>query len=131
MDILEKYYDAFNGQNVAGMLGLLTDDVEHYPSQGELRKGKGSFEEFLNHMNNCYLEKVANLKTLYSTDGTFAAAEFDLDGKYLKTDGDFIPANGQTYKLRVGAFFDIENGKIKRVSNHYNLNKWLEQVGGK
>ncbi|MGE0240292.1 MAG: isopropylmalate/homocitrate/citramalate synthase, partial [Parvibaculaceae bacterium] len=39
-------------------------------------------------------------------------------------------AKGQGYKLRVGAFFEIRNGKITRVSTHYNLKDWTRQVLG-
>ena len=30
--------------------------------------------------------------------------------------------------LRAGAFFDIRDGKIVRVTNYYNLEHWLKQV---
>ena len=38
-------------------------------------------------------------------------------------------ASGQRYTLPVGAFFDIRDGQIARVTNYYNLNDWLRQVG--
>lgn len=41
---------------------------------------------------------------------------------------DLPPARGQRYERRVGAFFDIADGAIVRVSNHYNLADWLCQV---
>jgi steroid delta-isomerase-like uncharacterized protein len=56
------------------------------------------------------------------------AAEFQLEGEYLLTDSDLPPARGQRYRLRVGAFFDIVDGRIARVTNHYNLADWLQQV---
>ncbi|MBZ0222866.1 MAG: isopropylmalate/homocitrate/citramalate synthase, partial [Dokdonella sp.] len=28
-----------------------------------------------------------------------------------------------------GAFFEIHDGRITRVSNYYNLQDWLRQVG--
>jgi len=40
------------------------------------------------------------------------------------------PANGQKYVLPGGAFFDIRGGKIARVTNYYNLQDWIAQVGG-
>ncbi|MFM8801313.1 MAG: hypothetical protein ACKOEE_12280, partial [Tagaea sp.] len=43
-------------------------------------------------------------------------------------DGPHPPARGQRYTLRVGAFFDLADGKIARVSNHYNVKAWLDQV---
>ena len=39
------------------------------------------------------------------------------------------PDNGQTYVLPAGAFFEIRDGKVARISNTYNLNDWIAQVG--
>ena len=47
------------------------------------------------------------------------------------TDEGLPPAAGQTYHLRVGAFFDIGEGQITRISNHYNLADWIAQVEGR
>ncbi|SEJ93602.1 conserved hypothetical protein, steroid delta-isomerase-related [Sphingobium sp. AP50] len=127
--LLQSYYDAFNRGDAAAMLALLTDDVVHEPSQGAVRTGKAAFADFLTHMNRCYSEQVIDPVFLTSADGTRGAAEFMLEGRYLETDSDLPAATGQTYRLRVGAFFDIVDGRIARVSNHYNLADWLAQVG--
>lgn len=129
-NILEQYYQCFNAGNYNGMLDLLSEDVVHDPCQGTPRRGKSQFREFLQHMERCYKEQVHEPCIFYSADGRRAAAEFMLSGTYLSTDSDLPPANGQTYRLRVGTFFDIENGKITRVTNHYNLQDWLRQIGG-
>ena len=72
---------------------------------------------------------VRALRDTASSDGKRAAAEFELSGTYLQTDSDLPPAKGQTYCLRVGTFFEIDGNRIKRVSNHYNLQDWLRQIG--
>lgn len=126
--ILESYYAAFNRGDAEAMLALLHDDVVHEPSQGEPRHGKAAFRDFLAHMNRCYAERVIDPVFLASADSSRGAAEFMLTGEYLQTDGDLPPARGQRYELRVGAFFEIANGAILRVSNHYNLADWLRQV---
>lgn len=126
--VLDQYYQNFNAANYAGMLALLSDDVVHEPSQGDPRKGKQLFREFLQHMERCYKEQVHDPVILVSADGTRAAAEFMLTGTYLNTDSDLPPAKGQQYRLRVGTFFELANGRITRVSNHYNLQHWLRQI---
>jgi steroid delta-isomerase-like uncharacterized protein len=127
-NILERYYQCFNNGAYTGMLELLAEDVLHEPCQGAPRIGKHKFTEFLQHMERCYLEQVHNPCIFYSADGKRAAAEFELTGTYLVTDGELPPAHGQTYRLRVGTFFEIEAGRIKRVTNHYNLENWLQQI---
>jgi steroid delta-isomerase-like uncharacterized protein len=126
--LIRDYYAAFNAQDWNGMLALLTDDVAHDISQGGRETGRDAFKAFMAHMDTSYREKVRELVVMVAAGGTRAAAEFELDGEYLKTDGNFPQANGQRYTLRVGAFFDVKNGKIARVSNHYNLKDWLAQV---
>ena len=127
--LIRAYYDRFNTRDREGFLTLLSPAVVHDISQGASEKGKARFARFLAHMDECYRERVSALVIMVDADGGRAAAEFRLDGRYLKTDGDFSRATGQRYRLRVGAFFEIRNGRIARVSNHYNLKDWLRQVG--
>lgn len=126
--LIQSYYAAFNRMDAASMLELLTGHVIHEPSQGDLRHGKIAFGEFLEHMNRCYAETVVDPVVMVSSDGKRAAAEFMLNGRYLVTDEGLPTAHGQSYRLRVGAFFEIESGQIARVSNHYNLADWIRQV---
>ena len=65
--VLLQYYQAFNSGNYEGMLALLSDDVLHEPSQGEPRKGKQLFREFLQHMERCYKEQVIDPVSLMRT----------------------------------------------------------------
>jgi steroid delta-isomerase-like uncharacterized protein len=63
-------------------------------------------------------------------EGTRVAAEYVVHGEYLVGDEGLPAANGQRYILPGGAFFDIADGRIARVSNYYNLPDWIRQVGG-
>jgi steroid delta-isomerase-like uncharacterized protein len=127
-ELIFDYYACFNRGDYNGMLDLLGDEVVHEPSQGQPRIGKVLFSEFLSHMERCYKEQVVDPVVMVSDDERNAAAEFMLVGSYLNTDGNLPQATGQQYRLRVGAFFELENGFIQRVSNHYNLRDWLQQV---
>jgi steroid delta-isomerase-like uncharacterized protein len=60
--------------------------------------------------------------------GTRAAAEFTVHGSYIGTDEGLPPATGQSYVLPAGAFFELRDGKVARISNHYNLRDWVGQV---
>ena len=128
--LIALYYQAFNDQNTSKMLECLGNPFVHEVNQGERRQGKKKFAEFLEHMHDCYHEQLSDIVIMTNIDGSQAGAEFNLKGKYLKTDEGLPEANGQTYKLRVGAFFKIRNEKIVRVSTHYNLEDWANQVLG-
>jgi steroid delta-isomerase-like uncharacterized protein len=126
--LIRHYYDTFNSGDREALLALLDDGVVHEINEGGVESGKQAFGAFLARMDRCYRETVEDLQVFAGEDPSRAAAEFFIRGEYLATDDGLPEANGQTYHLRVGAFFEIKEGKISRVSNHYNLQAWLEMV---
>ena len=60
--------------------------------------------------------------------GSRAAAEYVVHGVYKATDEGLPLAQGQSYVLPGGAFFDVAGGRITRVSNYYNLEDGMAQV---
>ena len=129
IELVQAYYDAFNAGDMPTFLGLLSEDVVHDINQGERQQGKAAFAAFMDKMNRCYKERLSDIVVMQSADGSRAAAEFVVHGQYLADDEGLPPAQGQTYVLPAGAFFHIHCGKIARVTNYYNLNDWVEQVG--
>ena len=130
LDLIERYYAAFNAGDMAAFLELLAEDVVHDINQGKREVGKAAFAEFMRHMNRCYRERLVDMQVMASDSGERAAAEFVVLGEYLTTDEGLPPATGQTYRLPAGAFFTVRDGKVARVSNYYNLPDWIAQVGG-
>jgi ketosteroid isomerase-like protein len=109
-ETIRAYYDAFNRQDMEAFLDLLHDDVIHDINQGGRQVGKDAFRDFMAHMNRSYRETLTDIVIMSNDDG--------------------LPeANGQTYILPAGAFFEIRDGKVARISNTYNLNDWIAQVG--
>ena len=126
--LLQNYYAAFNQQDMNTFLSLLTDDVIHDINQGDREVGKEAFATFMVRMNRNYKEQIVELSITTNEAGDRAAVEFTVLGEYLATDEGLPEANGQTYNLPAGAFFDIKDGKVARVTNYYNLNDWIAQV---
>lgn len=128
--LIRSYYEAFNKKDWEGFFALLNEDVVHDLNQGKREVGKPAFRSFMDRMNRCYGENLTDIVVMTSPDGKRAAAEFVVNGTYLGTDDGLPEANGQTYKLPGGAFFEVENGKVKRITNYYNMQDWLAQVRG-
>jgi len=126
--LIENYYQAFNNGDMDTFLSLLTDDVVHDINQGAREQGKAAFAKFMQKMNHHYREQLENIVVMVNADGSRAAAEFVVLGEYLNTDEGLPEANGQTYRLPAGAFFDIRDGKVARITNYYNLGDWIAQV---
>lgn len=127
--LIAAYYASFNAGDREGFLALLTEDVAHDINQGEREVGREAFARFFDHMEECYAEEIRDIVVMVDETGTRAAAEFMVHGRYKKTDSGLPPAAGQRYVLPAGAFFDVRDGKVARISNTYNLNDWLRQVG--
>lgn len=127
-EIVERYFAAFNAGDTSGMLALISDKVEHHVNQGELRSGRAAFAEFCSHMGVSYREALHDIVVFVNDDGTRAAAEFIVEGEYLQTDPGLPEARGQRYRLPAGSFFEIENGRITRITTYYNLKDWIAQV---
>ena len=133
-ELVLAYYAAFNRGDWDGMLALLADDVAHDLNQGPRETGREAFAAFLERMHRCYREQLRDIVVMATADGARVAAEYVVHGEYLVADEGLPPAHGQRYVLPGGAFFDIAfddaggNGRIRRVSNYYNLEDWLAQV---
>jgi len=130
LKLVENYYAAFNGGDMDTFLNLLTDDVIHDINQGRREVGKAAFTQFMSGMNTSYKEQLVDMVVMASVDGQRAAAEFVVLGEYLKTNEGLPEANGQKYKLPAGAFFEIRDNKVARITNYYNLEDWIAQVSG-
>ncbi|MFL4468836.1 ketosteroid isomerase-related protein [Tateyamaria armeniaca] len=128
MQVVTRYFDAFNAGDTDAMLACLTDDVAHHVNEGQVRKGRTAFAEFCAHMSRCYAETLSDIVILSDPSGTRAAAEYVVNGTYLVTDEGLPEAHGQTYQLPAGSFFDIVDRRIARVTTYYNLADWTRQV---
>lgn len=127
-DLIERYYAAFNAGDMDAFLALLTDDVVHDINQGGREVGKDAFRVFMQGMNTSYREQLEDFAIMTNEDGSRAAAEFVVVGTYLESDSGLPKARGQHYRLPVGAFFEIRDEKVARITNYYNLNDWIAQV---
>jgi steroid delta-isomerase-like uncharacterized protein len=128
INLVERYYAAFNGGDMDTFLNLLTDDVIHDINQGKREIGKEAFTQFMACMNFNYKEQLVDMVIMATDDGKRAAAEFVVLGEYIKTDEGLPAAKGQTYRLPAGAFFEIRDNKVARITNYYNLQDWIAQV---
>ena len=110
------------------MLSCLDPEVQHEANQGGTHTGLDYYRQFLKHMDDCYQENLTDLVFMVDASGNRIACEFIVNGIYKKTDGDLPPATGQAYRLPAGAFLEVANGKIRRVTTYYNLPLWIQLI---
>lgn len=128
MDVIQRYFDAFNAGDIPGMLECLSENVAHHVNEGQVRRGRDAFGAFCAHMARCYAENLTDMVILSDATGTRAASEYVVNGTYIATDAGLPEAHGQTYRLPAGSFFDVADGRITRVTTYYNLADWVRQV---
>ena len=127
-ELVQAYYAAFNRGDWDTMCSYLAEDVAHDLNQGARQVGRATFRAFLDRMNRSYREQLRDIVVMAGPSGR-VGAEYVVEGTYLATDEGLPLATGQRYTLPGGAFFDVAGGKIARVTNYYNLQDWLNQVG--
>jgi steroid delta-isomerase-like uncharacterized protein len=128
INLIRRYYDAFNRGEWSAMLALLDENVAHDINQGGRETGRDRFGAFLQRMNVSYSEQLKSIVVMANESGSRAAAEYSVHGLYKATDEGLPLAQGQSYVLPGGAFFEVVNGRITRISNYYNLEDWMSQV---
>ena len=134
IEVVLGYYNAFNRGDWAGMLALLDEGVVHDLNQGPREVGKPAFAAFLQRMETRCREQLHDIVVMTAPDGHRAAAEFVVHGESIADDAGRSTgsgqarARGQKYVLPGGAFFDIRQGHIQRVSNYCNQQEGIQQV---
>ena len=126
--LVKRYLDAFNKGDVDGMLACLHEDVAHDINQGGREIGREKFRWFMATMNRHYREALSDVVVMADESGRRVAAEFTVRGTYLETAEGLPQADGQSYSLPAGIFFEIDEALISRVSTYYNLADWITQV---
>ena len=126
--LIQKYYEAFNSQNLEVLLECLHPEVIHDINEGDSEIGVHKFRQFLHRMNLHYKEHLHDIVIMLDESGRHACAKFVVHGTYLQTDGGLPPARGQKYEIPALGVFEVENQRIRRVATYYNLKKWIELV---
>jgi steroid delta-isomerase-like uncharacterized protein len=128
LETVQLYYEAFNAKNWKGMLALLHPEVRHEANQGDVRIGLEKFTAFLQKMDEAYEETLTDMVFFSEPLGKRVAVEFVVNGIYKQAEEGLPAAHGQSYVLPAGAFLELTDGKISRVTTYYNLPRWIELV---
>jgi len=128
LETVQQYYEAFNARNWKGMLALLHPEVRHEANQGDVRIGLEKFTAFLQKMDEAYEETLTDMVFFSEPQGKRVAVEFVVNGIYKQAEEGLPEAHGQSYVLPAGAFLEVTDGKISRVTTYYNLPLWIELV---
>ena len=113
--LVKSFLDALNAADHDAALAMLGEDVVHDTHDGR-KIGKDEFRWFLGMASRNFRETISDVAIMVDEGGGRAAAEFTARGVYLSTVEGLPAADGQSYALREGMFFEIDDGLITRVT---------------
>jgi steroid delta-isomerase-like uncharacterized protein len=126
--LIHAFFDALNSGDTAAVLALLDDNVVHDINQGERQIGREKFRWFLATTRAHFDERAADIVVMSAPDAMRGAAEYTLKGDYIATLSGLPKANGQRYSVQAGTFFEVDEGRLTRISTHFNRADWLAQI---
>ena len=125
--LVKSFLDALNAADHDAALAMLGEDVVHDTHDGR-KIGKDEFRWFLGMASRNFRETISDVAIMVDEGGGRAAAEFTARGVYLSTVEGLPAADGQSYALRDGMFFEIDDDLITRVTvcrDHAELKRQL------
>lgn len=126
--LIEAYFAAMNAGDWPAVLALLHDDVIHDIDEGGRELGRAAFGRFLERTACHCREAAEGVEIMVSRSGRRAAAEFVLRGAYLD-ESEIPPSSSERhYELALGAFFEVEGGRISRVTTYCNVAAALSRL---
>ena len=126
--LIAAFVEAFNTADNAAVLALLHDDVAFDMGSGAREIGAEKFRWSLATSAAHYKEQMADAVVLSSEDGMRGAVDFTLRGTYIATIEGMPKASGQRYALQTATLFEVDDGKIARLTSYRNMQEWIKQI---
>ena len=125
---LEDLIAAWSSHDVEKLLLLFTEDcIYEDVTMGAVNRGKSELKLFAGAVLGAFPDFKMELKSGF-TGGNWAAAEWTMSGTH-KGDLPGIPATGKGFSLRGSTICELRDGKIKRLSDYWNMVTFLKQIG--
>lgn len=118
VELIEAYVDALNAVDWGRLENCLDDDLVYDAPSGTRMIGRDAYRRALAEWRkNLGNPSVADLVVMTDTTGRHGAAEYTLRGRH---------ADGANVSIPVGDFFEIENGRILRISTRLDARSFDE-----
>lgn len=130
-EIINGLIEMWTSKNTEIIDDLFIDEClyEDVPDQASYH-GRAEVKAFLGELFNWTPDlKVEYTATLFKDD--WAAVEWTWSGTQTGDIRGLMDATGRPYSLRGASVLELEDGKIKRISDYYNAGRLLYQLGTK
>ncbi len=126
--LIEDWALAWSSNTPEKLLSLFTDDCvyEDVP-MGVLTHGKAELEQFYHTTYSAFPDFKVEL-TSHFVAGNRAGAEWILTGTH-KGDLPGLPASNKQVSVRATSSFELQDNKLKRCSDYFDMATALKQLG--
>ena len=126
--VFQDYYASWSSHDAEKVASFFTDDLvyEDVP-MAAIQRGKEEFKASWSSFFDACPDFKVELKSLV-VSGDRAASEWVMTGKLVK-DLPGLPATGKGFSIRGASIFELEDSKIKRNADYWDLMALLQQVG--
>ncbi|MEM0899209.1 MAG: nuclear transport factor 2 family protein [Pseudomonadota bacterium] len=129
-DVVNTYFAAFDQSDFEKITSILIEDVVFDPALGDRILGASAVRDHFLKMAQYFDETTGDHVIFADDNGSRAAVEFTLRGRYQATFEGFPAASNQSYSVSAGAFFelDTDRAKIARATIYLNQSGLLAQL---
>jgi steroid delta-isomerase-like uncharacterized protein len=127
-ELLVELAAAWTEHDVDKLLSLCTDDcVYEDVTMAAVNRGKSELQAFATGLLAAFPDFKMNVNcAVVAGDG--AAIEWTMAGTH-KGDLPGMPATGRPFTVRGASMCEIQGGKIKRISDYWDMATFLKQIG--
>jgi len=109
-------------------LSLLVDNcVYEDVTLAAVNKGKKQIRAFIDSVFAAFPDFDMKLSSSFTT-GTWAAAEWTMTATH-RGDLPGLPATGKHFSVRGASVIELQDGKIRRNSDYWDMATFLKQIG--
>jgi steroid delta-isomerase-like uncharacterized protein len=126
--LFDGWAAAWSSQDIDRILTLCTDDcIYEDVTMSAVSRGKSEIRTFAGAVFGAFPDFKIEMTTGFVA-GDRAAAEWTMSGTH-KGDLPNLPATGKRFSIRGATICELRDGRIKRVSDYWDMVTFLKQIG--
>ena len=124
----KNYEAAWASHDVEKIASFYTNDcIYEDVASGIVRNGKEELKTFLNNILTAFPDLKIEIKS-YFVAGDRIGSEWIMTGT-RSGPSPYLPGAKKKFSIRGASITELQNGKIKRNSDYWNMTSYLRQVG--
>ena len=126
--MFKDYEAAWASQDVEKIASFFTNDcIYEDVASGIVSNGKEELKAFLQNILTAFPDLKVEIKSLFVA-GDRVGSEWVMTGT-RSGPSPYLPGAKKKFSIRGASITELQNGKIKRNSDYWNMTSYLRQVG--